>query len=235
MAPADEARTAPLWKTWGSKANKQGEHCTVYWVAGSRYTGEWQGNLKHGKGVLHYKNADKYEGEFANDVRSGHGTYWVYESGKYRVEYSGSWLQNEKNGFGVFYNAKGERYEGEWLNGRRHGKGKQTYGGRIPDGFGGDLYDGEWQNDKRSGEGTYFYANGDVFKGGWLDDAKHGEGTYFYEKTGKRYDGVWEKGVAKCGTYQPTDPADVPATPPLELLDAEKVAYDACVAKLSQM
>jgi hypothetical protein len=188
---------------------------------------------KTGKGILYYKNKDKYEGTFANDERSGHGTYWAFENGKYRLVYNGDYLGNARNGFGISYNAKGERYEGEWLMNQRHGKGKQIYGGRVPDGFGGDLYDGDWVHDKRSGEGTYFYANGDVYRGGWLDDEKHGEGVFFYEATGRRYDGVWEKGVAKCGTYQPTDPTEVPKLQPLELYDGDSVAVETCLDKLA--
>jgi hypothetical protein len=51
--------------------------------------------------------------------------------------------------------------------GKRHGKGRQTYGGRPPDGFGGDIYEGDWVRDMREGKGTLSLANGDVYQGDW--------------------------------------------------------------------
>ena len=58
-------------------------------------------------------------------------------------------------GFGVIWSKTGDRYEGEWQEGKRNGKGRQTYGGRFPDGFGGDVYEGDWLHDKRHGQGVF--------------------------------------------------------------------------------
>lgn len=44
-----------------------------------------------GKGTVIYKNGDKYEGDWASDVRHGLGTLWIYKDGKYKVRYNGEW------------------------------------------------------------------------------------------------------------------------------------------------
>ena len=86
----------------------------------------------------------------------------------------------------MYYNSKGECYSGEWLKGKRNGEGKQTYGGRPVDGYGGDVYQGDWSGDKRCGHGVLTLANGDVFEGEWHDDKKHGKGVFTYKSRRKR-------------------------------------------------
>lgn len=75
-------------------------------------------------------------------------------NGRYTVEYSGGWREGKTHGFGVLYNEYGEKYEGCFEDGKRHGRGRQTYGGRPIDGFGGDVYDGEWAAGMREGYGV---------------------------------------------------------------------------------
>mmetsp|Transcript_17212 Transcript_17212/g.42546 ORF Transcript_17212/g.42546 Transcript_17212/m.42546 type:complete len:250 (-) Transcript_17212:165-914(-) len=224
------ADTTQLWKTNDQMADKQGERSTVYWVGGMQYKGEWARNMMNGKGTLTYASGDKYEGEWLDNKRHGFGTLWKHESGKFRVEYNGTWVGGKKQGFGVFYSAAGDRYEGEWAASKRHGKGRQTFGAdpraRGAAGGGADVYQGDWVAGNRCGGGTMQYANGDAFQGGWDRDDKHGEGTYFYEATQTRYDGVWEAGTPRCGSYCATDPAATPkvALPALRLLNAEEVS-----------
>lgn len=55
-------------------------------------------------GVMQFRNRDKYEGNFANDLFEGRG--------------------NSAATVGVYHGASGERYDGEWRAGRRHGKGE---------------------------------------------------------------------------------------------------------------
>lgn len=195
----------------------------MFWTTGTQYQGAWKDNKKHGKGIMVYRNKDKYEGGWVENKREGLGTLWVYDGGKYRVRYHGHWLQNKFSGKGTFYNDRGECYVGEWLDGLREGKGKQTYGGRAVDGYGGDVYEGEWKQDQRSGKGTLFMANEDVYEGEWLNDLKHGKGTYFYTVKARRYDGVWKEGVPKAGSLSNMDPADRSSLPYNELADAGEV------------
>jgi len=44
----------------------------------------------------------------------GMGTYE-----KNGEKYEGEWADGMRNGFGTYYNRKGSRYEGSWRNGRR--------------------------------------------------------------------------------------------------------------------
>lgn len=48
-----------------------------------------------GKGTVIYKNSDKYEGDWANDMRHGLGTLWLYRDGKYVVRYNGEWRADQ--------------------------------------------------------------------------------------------------------------------------------------------
>ena len=66
------------------------------------YAGAWQNDLKHGKGIVKYKNNNVYEGYFLNDVQEGYGEY--------------QWKRT------------GAVYKGEWRNGKKHGKGTWTCG-----------------------------------------------------------------------------------------------------------
>ena len=64
---------------------------------GSKYEGEWKGDVKDGVGTLVFADGARYEGNFANDKASG---------------------------FGKIVHANGDVYEGEWQNEQAHGKGK---------------------------------------------------------------------------------------------------------------
>lgn len=50
--------------------------------------------VETGKGVVTYKNGDKYEGDWQDGYRHGNGTLWVFRDGKYYVRYSGDWDQD---------------------------------------------------------------------------------------------------------------------------------------------
>ena len=84
-----------------------------YYINNSNiYVGEMKFNFltsdKDGKGIMYYKNGNKYEGEWKND---------------------------KKEGKGLFYWNNGDRYEGEWKNDNIEGKGIKYYkNGKIEDG-----------------------------------------------------------------------------------------------------
>ena len=52
-----------------------------------KYIGEWNNDIKEGKGIFYHNNGDIYDGEFKND---------------------------KKEGKGIFYYNNGDKYEGEW-------------------------------------------------------------------------------------------------------------------------
>lgn len=226
LTAASLRRKEQLWKTSDALAQKDGPRHTVYWNTGERYQGEWQDNKKHGKGTVVYKNGDKYEGDWAGDLRHGLGTLWTCKEGKYVVRYNGEWRDDQPTGHGTFFEENGDSYEGDWLNGRRHGKGRGLYGGRPIDGYGGDVYEGSFEDDLKHGPGTMMYANGDIYEGMWAFDQKHGPGTFFHINKGKRFDGTWHEGIAKCGTYSEihTPPPGTPGSlPPIELKQPDAV------------
>ena len=49
------------------------------------YIGQFMNGLRHGKGILYYKNGNiKYEGDFVNDKYEGNGKY-IWENGEYYI------------------------------------------------------------------------------------------------------------------------------------------------------
>lgn len=49
-----------------------------------------------GRGTQFFKNGDKYEGCWEQGMRSGQGTYWKYDAGRYRVSYNGEWVGDQR-------------------------------------------------------------------------------------------------------------------------------------------
>lgn len=231
-------RTEQLWKTSDRKAQKEGQHHTVFWTTGTKYQGEWKDNKKHGKGTVIYKNGDKYEGDWAFDMRHGIGTLWIYKDKKYVVRYNGEWREDMPTGHGTFFEDNGDSYEGDWLGGKRHGKGRAVYGGRAVDQFGADVYEGGFENDMKHGKGTMMYGSGDVYEGEWARDNKHGTGSYFYITKGKRFDGVWEDGMVRTGTYSEIHtppPGTAGSLPPVELANPDAVLQTATAEVMKRL
>ena len=106
-----------LWKSWDRKARKQGFHSTIYSSDGSQYKGEWKNDKKHGKSVVNRiriqlfishrigkgiyvwkSTGDFYEGDFANDTRTGFGTLTVKTAdGKTQRQYAGGWKNDKRH------------------------------------------------------------------------------------------------------------------------------------------
>jgi hypothetical protein len=42
------------------------------------FPGEWENNMKHGKGVYTYPIGDIYDGEWVAGLRAGHGSYTYF-------------------------------------------------------------------------------------------------------------------------------------------------------------
>lgn len=75
-------------------------------------------------GIVEYKNGERYEGDFENDLRNGKGEY-AYLDGSH---YSGEFRNDQKEGKGTLkmLNSK-TLYEGYFLSGQYHGEGKYTF------------------------------------------------------------------------------------------------------------
>ena len=125
----------------------------------------------NGKAVAHYPNDDKYEGQYINGIREGHG---------------------------IYYYANGEKYDGEWSKNRKHGIGRMFY---YKNGAEDGNYNGFWENGRRHGEGVFHYKNGDIYSGWWKHGEKEGTGTYTFKSTGMKLFGEREEGSIKNGKW----------------------------------
>ncbi len=73
--------------------------------------------------VFEYTNGDKYEGDWADDIQHGKGTYFFHTGDRYE----GSYLLGERTGEGVYYHANGDKYVGNFKDGMQDGKGTFTW------------------------------------------------------------------------------------------------------------
>lgn len=84
------------------------------------YTGEWENDMKHGKGTFRWENGMSYEGDWKQNKRTGHGKFtWPNKQ-----VFEGQWLNDRRNGPGVLYMPDGSKFEGVWTNDALNGKVK---------------------------------------------------------------------------------------------------------------
>jgi hypothetical protein len=76
------------------------------------YKGQTFQGMFHGKGVMHYKSGDCYDGEWRNGLRDGQGVMLYREPGL--------------DAFGITW-SKGDQYKGEFKRDSRHGKCEYTW------------------------------------------------------------------------------------------------------------
>ena len=67
-------------------------------------------DLRHGPGVYHYANGDRFEGTWENGKREGKGRY-LYKFGGY---FDGTWNNDSALGEGWFTDHTGRQYVGVW-------------------------------------------------------------------------------------------------------------------------
>lgn len=207
----------------GTKAELNGADSSLTYTDGNVYQGEinFETMKRNGQGVMLYKNGDRYEGVFVEDIIEGQGTYrWA--SGD---SYTGSFQGGLKDGYGVYTWISGASYEGEYQSGRRNGYGKYvyadgtvyegTYLDDIKQGTGkmtfsnGDVYEGDFQEDVRTGNGKLVFANGDTYEGGFLNNQLYGYGKYQWAATGRVFEGYFENGrIVQIGEDTDTPPAE---------------------------
>jgi hypothetical protein len=171
---------------------------------GSRYRGQWRGDLRHGIGVLVRRDGQWYEGTFADGRAHGHGTFRTATGS----EYQGQWSNDQAHGYGKLVQASGISYEGEWQHNEKTGKGTE----RWPDGasYEGEFsrgakhgsgmylsgsaaqYDGQFRHDLMDGEGRYTADDGCVLKGQWRQGHMSGVGEALWPD-GSRYEGAYDR------------------------------------------
>jgi hypothetical protein len=92
----------------------------IQYPDGSRYIGEMQKNLKHGKGTLVYCDGSTFEGEFLQGKRAGFGTR---TSSVDATVFRGHYADDQKQGVGWVFGEDGSAYFGHFSLNERHGCG----------------------------------------------------------------------------------------------------------------
>ena len=132
---------------------------------GIQYDGEWENNLRQGKGVETWSDGRKFVGTFKDDSKV-YGDFYFADGSTY----SGNFVNNELSGFGVLICPGKYNYTGSFMGSLKHGKGKITYEN-------GDFYDGEFYKGKKHGKGVFFWViEESIYEGDWYCDKPHGIG-----------------------------------------------------------
>ena len=140
--------------------------------------------------------SERYQGEFEDDERHGHGTCVFADGGKY----TGAWRTGTIEGKGRYEHANGDVFEGEFSNRRR-------VRGRLQLADGGDEYDGEFDGELPHGEGKRTYAaTGAVYAGQWAGGEPTGTGEWRHPSSGEVRRGSFVNGVLH-GDGEETDGA----------------------------
>ena len=88
------------------------------WPAGE-YEGPLLGRLRHGNGIMKFKNGNVYRGEFMNDMFEGMGEY-IWADGR---SFVGKFRADKIEGKGIAHWPDGRKYEGEWIDDLAEGHG----------------------------------------------------------------------------------------------------------------
>eukprot|EP00993_Chasmostoma_nieuportense_P000377 NODE_1348_length_1543_cov_44.587571_g1275_i0.p1 GENE.NODE_1348_length_1543_cov_44.587571_g1275_i0~~NODE_1348_length_1543_cov_44.587571_g1275_i0.p1 ORF type:complete len:491 (-),score=107.37 NODE_1348_length_1543_cov_44.587571_g1275_i0:70-1434(-) len=183
------------------QGHRHGAGAYVYPNKYFTYNGQWDQNVKHGKGVFTMGDGTTYEGDFHHGEITGKGCRrWPDGS-----TYTGEFKDGELHGDGVYLGANGARYEGQHVDNRRHGYGVLTMGGDTYDGnfenhryhgegilrtAGGDVFEGHFECGRLHGTATVKYANGDTCQGQFVNGVRHGQASLCHTN-GIVYNGDW--------------------------------------------
>jgi hypothetical protein len=75
------------------------------------------GDCNNGRGTKHYKNGDRYVGEFKESNHDGDGTLFNASNGE---RYTGKFVKGQPHGTGTLYDKENQIvFTGEWENGKR--------------------------------------------------------------------------------------------------------------------
>jgi hypothetical protein len=134
------------------------------------YFGEVKNFKKNGKGI---ETCDeyRYEGDFLNNLRHGHGRIEFLDCGDI---YEGQFTKGKITGKGLFIWSNNQQYKGDFVDGIKHGKGKYKW----PD---GTEYEGEYKNGIREGFGLYKWKDGRIFEGTFKNGKPDGKGILTYK------------------------------------------------------
>lgn len=181
---------------------------------GTSYDGGWKNGLKHGRGILRFRDGSQkiglwvedrfqqevfevesepeavsylnglYSGDIEDGVPHGWGCFTCDD-----FSYDGEWKFGARHGEGT-YSTPTEVYRGGWVDNKRHGYG-------VEESSQSELsrrYEGSWENDLEHGHGTLRIGDMAVYEGGWKDGKKHGHGIEISTLYGiqSKYIGEWK-------------------------------------------
>ena len=154
---------------------------------GCNYEGEYEFELKNGKGKVKEYNYDGkliFEGEYKDGKRNRKGIEYFYDG---NIKFKGEYIEGERNGKGKEHFLKGRiKFEGEYLNGKRwngQGYNRQHHlefelvegNGKVKEYFSynGKLqFEGEYKNGEKNGYGKEYNSAGLIFEGEYLNGKK---------------------------------------------------------------
>jgi len=146
--------------------SKEGHGRCLFFPQGDYHEGNYERNLRHGKGNYHWQDGRAYSGDYFNDLRHGEGTF-RYPNGDI---YHGGFVKGQRSGFGRFDFAAGF-YEGMWLESKYHGHGKLVWGEGL-------MYEGEFQHGLMHGRGVKTDVAGNVLQDGeWVQGRFQSDNT----------------------------------------------------------
>ena len=157
------------------------------------YFGEFRTDklIPHNRGILIYKNGDRYYGNFENGKKNKIGIYYFKKSGG---KYQGEWEDNKMNGYGKYFYPNGTIYEGFFKNNKRHG-----YGVLITSK--GDKYITFWNEGNVSDYGKIIYKDGKVYEG-FINNYKKDICGMLYYPNGNKYTGIFDNDNFVLGTLR---------------------------------
>lgn len=86
------------------------------WASGRMYEGNWADDQKSGVGVLTFKGGNEYAGEFLNEKREGYGYYQWSDNRRFK----GWWHENKQHGLGIYFSPDSTSAKfGVWQMGKR--------------------------------------------------------------------------------------------------------------------
>ena len=173
------------------------------------YVGDFVDLQFHGKGELKFRNGDRYEGQFQQNMMEGQGKLIrdrVEYEGLFKKDtiisgrrsfghdiYKGEFQDKLFHGCGLLCNSDGTIYEGNFIAGKREGSGVFTVPGQY-------QYIGTFTDDEMTGEGTIIFDDGREFRGEVVK-GQPAKGSMTYSSSG-----INSKGDVFVGEFLAGDP-----------------------------
>ncbi|KAL0232101.1 hypothetical protein PCE1_003097 [Barthelona sp. PCE] len=166
--------------------NKRSGFGSYIYGDGTKYEGEWQNDVQHGEGVMHFANGNVFKGIFVGGSMSEGELNLKNDNGSTDL-YQGQFQNNKFHGNGKYaFNTENTViYTGEWENGLRHGMGTVEYYNKEGELF--EKYVGSWKQGRMEGKGIYHCSDKTVLEGTFQDNQivqgkmVHGDGTKVFE------------------------------------------------------